>query len=282
MSEAKQDSIDHGAKLAELIGKQSADYDKLHYSYVEVRGKNMDLEEELAESTRRETKLRLEARNTQRLNRDHAIRLERIIEQERGDKVDAQNENARLLVQIDKLNETVKQKHVEQASVVLQMIMSESVRQFGNVVQAVSHMFVNRRKSKADAAMQSALLMDYVTKQPSLYRTVAQYYNSINLPVPTAAALKLQMIEHVKLNAHLYLKDPDIQAYREALIIMVTQPTSQINRSRMMTSVRDGFDYINVFDAGFDVAILSDNTSWAATLSDSLLDISGHLISANF
>ncbi|ARW58961.1 hypothetical protein HOS33_gp321 [Erwinia phage vB_EamM_Y3] len=282
MSEAKQDSIDHGAKLAELIGKQSADYDKLHYSYVEVRGKNMDLEEELAESTRRETKLRLEARNTQRLNRDHAIRLERIIEQERGDKVDAQNENARLLVQIDKLNETVKQKHVEQASVVLQMIMSESVRQFGNVVQAVSHMFVNRRKSKADAAMQSTLLMDYVTKQPSLYRTVAQYYNSINLPVPTAAALKLQMIEHVKQNAHLYLKDPDIQAYREALIIMVTQPTSQVNRSRVMTSVRDGFDYINVFDAGFDVAILSDNTSWAATLSDSLLDISGHLISANF
>lgn len=282
MSEAKQDNIDHGAKLAELIGKQSADYDKLHYSYVEIRGKNMDLEEELAESTRRETKLRLDARNTQRLNRDHTIRLERIIEQERGDKVDAQNENARLLVQIDKLNETVKQKHVEQASVVLQMIMSESVRQFGNVVQAVSHMFVNRRKSKADAAMQSALLMDYVTKQPSLYRTVAQYYNSINLSVPTAAELKLQMVKHVELISHLYLKDPDIQAYREALIIMVTQPTSQINRSRMMTSVRDGFDYINVFDAGFDVAILSDNASWAATLSDSLLDISGHLIDANF
>lgn len=271
--------VDHEANIIQMLSSRDDKIRELTNELEEAVGDKKDVEDVLEDTVRGNTVLRVALR---RKVRQHAVEIalrdERIKEV-----VGFCDEQTAELKKLQAELESVKSKHeaANPLPFALHMIMCAGINHYHTIVQQLANGTVNRETNKVARALAQLNRTDTVTKQPSLYRSVAQYCSAVSVDVPASSILLVEIKRHIEANIDLFLKDVQYEQSRAVLFQVWEARRKAAHMGFGARNICEAFDWFPAAHED-DADKLDDDDEYAELFCESLLKICTFLIKDSF
>ncbi|QZE57534.1 hypothetical protein MPK71_gp325 [Erwinia phage pEa_SNUABM_1] len=269
----------HAANIIEMMERKTQDLHQMTDNFKQADGLKQDAERELRVQAQDNVSLRLKMRRTEREHTAQiALRDERIQEV-----VGFCNEQSAEIRTLKAELESVKSKHeaANPLPFALHMIMCAGVNHYHTIIQQLANGTVNRETNKVARALAQLNRTDTVTKQPSLYRSVAQYCSAVAVDVPAGSTLLVEIKRHIEANVDLFLKDVQYEQSRAVLSQVWEARRKAAHMGFGARNICEAFDWCPAAHED-DADKVEDDEEYEELFCDSLLKICTFLIKDSF